>query len=96
MPAIGKEKKKKTIIKEKKKQNLPKYNTQLTSKKQVIETIDAIINASILTKEADEKRFFGYDKTSDYQKCPTGFQTTQTCDQKRYYAMMTQKCVENN
>jgi hypothetical protein len=72
---------------------LLKPGAQLTSKKQVTETIDAIINAS--TKEADldemQYRFFGYDKESQYQKGPNGFQLTQTHDQKGYYNCLHSK-----
>jgi hypothetical protein len=64
---------------------------QLTSKKKVLETIDMICDATPISREAidDDERFFSYDKASDYPKGPSGFQTTQTCDQKRYYAKMT-------
>lgn len=80
--------KKKVSIKGKR---LPNSNTQLTSKRQLVETIDAIVNALPLTKAADEERFFGYDKESEYQKGPSGFQITQTHDQKVYYNTLNSK-----
>jgi hypothetical protein len=81
-------------MKRKSKNKLPKPNTQLKSKKQVVEIIDAILGASPLTYEDDAKqkyRFFGYDKESQYQKGPSGFQIIQTHDQKGYYATLNLK-----
>jgi hypothetical protein len=76
---------------------LPKPDTQLTSKKQVKETLDILINASPLASkeraddDAKQCRFFGYDKESQYQKGPSGFQIIQTHDQRGYYATLNSK-----
>jgi hypothetical protein len=64
-------------------------NLQLTSKMKLIETIDLICDHAVpISREAlnNDERFFGFDKASDYQKGPSGFQIKQTEDQKRYYA----------
>jgi hypothetical protein len=65
---------------------LRKHNAQLTSKKQVIEIIDDIINAcpSNIVDDDKKHKFFAYDKSSDYPKGRSGFQITQTHDQKGY------------
>jgi hypothetical protein len=68
---------------------LSKPDRQLTSKKSIIEIIDILCDStSIMTKETDLERFFGFEKASDYQKGPSGFQINQTEDQKRYYAAL--------
>jgi hypothetical protein len=68
---------------------LSKPDRPLTSKKSVIEIIDILCDStSIWTKETDDERFFSFDKASDYQKGPSGFQIKQTEDQKRYYATL--------
>jgi hypothetical protein len=68
-------------------------NAQLTSKKKLLEAIDMICNALPISYTAknggtadDVERFFSYDKASDYPKGLSGFQITQTHDQRRYYA----------
>jgi hypothetical protein len=65
-------------------------NLQLTSKKKLVETIDMICDAVPISRDAiyADERFFGFDKASDYQKGPSGFQINQTEDQKRYYAAL--------
>jgi hypothetical protein len=93
-PAVVEKKKK---LKPKKKSSLTaaalRPNLQLTSKKKLVETIDMICEAVPISREAAAKdeRFFSFDKASDYQKGPSGFQIKQTEDQKRYYANLMKK-----
>lgn len=64
---------------------LPSANSCVTSKRKLTEIIDTLCEASSEDSEVEEKRFYGYDKQSDYSKGPSGFQIPQTEDQKRYY-----------
>jgi len=95
---VEKKMKKTTTTKQPNIRLLLKSNSQLTSKKKVIEMIDIICDAVPISyaKSKDDDRFFSYDKASDYPKGPSGLQITQTPDQQRYYAtMMRQQRLKN-
>jgi hypothetical protein len=66
----------------------PPSHKSIRSKKKLLSVIDMILEASEHSEEAEEKRYFGYDKQSDYPKGPSGFQIQQTEDRKRYYASL--------
>jgi hypothetical protein len=91
-PAVVEKKKPKPKPKKKSSiTTLLRPNLQLASKKKLLEAIDLLCDHAVpISREAlnNDERFFGFDKASDYQKGPSGFQIKQTEDQKRYYAAL--------